>query len=68
MQGHPLIRIDTNKRLFAMFDREFPNVRNRNVLSPKDERSIGTALILHSPWLAGQKLLWEQWALGEGIT
>ncbi|MCL2744621.1 MAG: hypothetical protein FWE67_12285 [Planctomycetaceae bacterium] len=67
MQGHPCIQIDTDKRLFAMFDWEFPNVKNRDALPPEDERSIGTALVLHSPWLAGQNPLWTQWAVDEGI-
>ena len=64
MQGHHCIQIDTDKRLFAMFDQEFPSITS---MAAKDERSIGDALILHSPWLARQNLLWKQWAVREGI-
>jgi hypothetical protein len=73
LQGYPGIHIDTKKQLFAVFDHEFPPVQERNKLPSEDERAIGNALILHSPWLSKLKSddgesLWKQWAIQEGIV
>jgi hypothetical protein len=71
-QGYPGIHVDTEKQLFAVFDHEYPPIRERISLPPEDERSLGTALILHSPWLSKKETekgesLWKQWVIREKI-
>ncbi len=55
------IRVDRYKQLLAAFDRQLPSLRQREEYEYDDARSIGTAKILHSPWLSRYETEWNRW-------
>lgn len=67
--SHPLLSVDKNKELFAVFGEKFPFVHERkqrncyavdwSVLG--DDCYIGNAKILHSPWLSKNRIAWNTW-------
>lgn len=67
--SHPLIKVDKEKEIFAVFGEKYPFVHERHprrcyavdwsVLG--DDCYIGNACILHSPWLSKNRTAWITW-------
>ncbi|HBT78497.1 MAG TPA: hypothetical protein DEB39_16580 [Planctomycetaceae bacterium] len=58
--GYPIC-VDTGKQLLACFDEEFPKVADRDEKEYDNVKSIGTAKILHSPWMSRYADDWKAW-------
>lgn len=73
--SHPLINVDSEKQLFAVFGEKYPLVHkriNRNCFAVNwetlgDDCYIGKAKILHSPWLSKNRIAWITWIKEEII-
>ena len=69
-----LIAVDVERRVFACFKGGFPLIKTAPELGSNGEMPLGTAGILHSPWMLHRdekvpeaKDAWRHWALNEGI-
>jgi hypothetical protein len=69
-----LIDIDVNRRVFACFRDGFPLIKTAPELGSNGTMPIGTAGILHSPWMLHRDvqteesiMLWKLWAVKEEI-
>lgn len=69
-----LIAVDVERTAFACFKGGFPRIRTAPEFGSNGEMPIGTAGILHSPWMLHRRdatedhvKQWRQWAADEGI-
>jgi hypothetical protein len=59
--GSPLIQVDVEKKLLSMFCGCYPPLHPRTPYGGNDKEYIGEAMILHSPWMACDRKLWNEW-------
>ncbi len=55
------IRADRSKRLLAVFKDVYPVLSPRESPPRDDPRSVGTAKMLHSPWMSANARAWNDW-------
>ena len=68
VSGEYDVKMDTYKQLFAVFNKEFPSLTHRKDAPYQNQESIGSALILHSPWLSKDQKTWDAWVRDEILT
>lgn len=69
-----LVDVDVRRRVFACFRDEYPPVKTAPHLCDNGTMPLGTAGILHSPWMLHRddhrpetESAWKEWALSEDI-
>ncbi len=61
-KGSARIAVDTEKKLFAVFGKGWPEWHQREGQDPKQQWTICNARIIHSPWLSRDVAYWNKWS------